>query len=400
MLGKRAERKALPVGTQKKPEREDGKTHTRADKGIGAQEVPINETSDSVSKRYISYAIFSLDGNIDVRKVPINQSVATVTQEQPLYISVCPEIHVRRTPRDVSFTTLEQTGNKSGQSVNEVGQKRGSEFSRVVRNAAKNGEKSILRAAHAVTNIEGDLISQSAHAKSPMLLGSPSSSFKEKEASITTSIPGLKGCVLTSDGLLGPARATKPNWSGNVVIVDVAEKIFKKCSYVGKGVSGSLYKALGIFGTSVGKFEKREINEGKRVLDSGIFRRDGYSARVIHVSSMNINETSKRRESKWNLSKALYRTFTRTFAKLRGMSGLPGDTVVMIPVVHLGKCAGRSLQQQCFVEALYSSIKGFGDRSLPEALGVKEVRICCGDPKTHAVLAELMSQKASAGVEM
>ncbi|ACT69108.1 conserved hypothetical protein [Neorickettsia risticii str. Illinois] len=451
VLGKRAEKKAVLERTQEQKGEQDRKTYTPINKEISANQFHINEPVDrvrqaqplrfpmnsrmnagrissnsslvssvqtdnerdrgvdsepeqpfppavSVANRYTPYAAYTASGDIDANRFPINEPVDRVTQVQPLQFSIRPEVHVRRTPTNVSFATLEQTGNRSDQSVNEGGQKRGNKFSRAVRNAAKNARKSILHAAHVVANVERGLSNRSARGKLSTLPGLPSSSFRGEETSINISIPGLKGCVLTSDGLLGAAKGTKPNWKGDVVIIDMADEIFKKYKYVGKGASRDLYMALGIFKTSVDKYVKGEINNGQGILDSGILRCGDHSARVVHVSSTDIKEASKRKECKRVLTGAFFETFVVIFDKLRDMKGLSNDSTVMIPVTHLEKRAKSLLQQQCFVEALYLSSKRFGDSSLPEALGVKEVRICCGDLETHTALAELMNQQASASV--
>ncbi|QHD64935.1 hypothetical protein [Neorickettsia findlayensis] len=243
------------------------------------------------------------------------------------------------------------------------------------------------------------------HVDSYGQLNAPNSVFSESALSQDIQVPGLKGCFLSSDGILGAENeATQPNWCGNVIIVDLSASVIKDYCYSRTGSSRRLYEVLGI---SEGPIEDsmskalRFLYENSSI-NSRVFSGQNWKARVLHIAPPDTRPINHRIVQDLGVP---YTAFSCTFVDIlhcikTGLRNFAREATLLIPVMDLperGKDLLKSDQLKVFAKAFLDIANKGLDKPLTEALGVKGVKICCYGTDTQRALAEVMAQRAITG---
>ncbi|ACT69088.1 conserved hypothetical protein [Neorickettsia risticii str. Illinois] len=216
-------------------------------------------------------------------------------------------------------------------------------------------------------------------------------------------IAGLEGCILVPEGILGVEPGVKgPNWQGNVIVVDPGGSIFQTCRYTGSGASGALYSAIGVFDTPVNQNTAERLVAEPVVVNQRIFRNPRWQVRVVHVHSPDMSRLPSSTVSPERaLRDSLYRLFLETFCTLQ-RAALPGDSIIMMPLVASGIYSGNipsNIYNRAFASAFCAAARALRSSNIAEALGVREVRICCYGRAVQLALAEEMERQACTGKE-
>ncbi|KYH12278.1 hypothetical protein [Neorickettsia sp. 179522] len=251
---------------------------------------------------------------------------------------------------------------------------------------------------------EGEWYSEE-HVDSYGQLNAPNSVFSESVFSQDIQVPGLKGCFLSSDGILGAeGEEIQPNWRGNVIIVDPSASVIQDYCYSRTGDSRRLYEVLGICNGPIEECMKKALQflYKSSYVNPRVFSGQNWKARVLHIAPPDVRPLNHSIAENLGVPCTLFScTFVDILycikARLRNFAI---EATLLIPVMDLperGKHLLKSDRLKVFAEAFLDIASKGLYKPLSEALGVKNVKICCGNRDIQLALAEVMAQQGGAG---
>ncbi|WP_049751164.1 hypothetical protein [Neorickettsia risticii] len=214
-------------------------------------------------------------------------------------------------------------------------------------------------------------------------------------------MPGVRGCVLASEGILcAEAGAEEPGWRGSMIILLPGRSIFRTCRYVGAGSSAQVYSALRVYGAVLPPGLSACVRASRVVENPRRFAGPGWSARIVHARSPDMKQhRDSDTPAESILADLLSQLLYESFIKARNMEGTAGATLIL-PVGWVA-CAD-SIEEgeyiRAFASAMLRAAEAVGGDNLAELLGVQQVRICCNNGEIQRALAEEIERQAAASL--